>query len=117
MTEEVNTPDQNPQTDDLKQKAQIGYILFVVGVFVGFVAIATVILAYIKRGDAAGTWVESHFNWQIKTFWITLVGGIVGFATLFIWIGIPILIATTIYYIYRTIAGWLKLSENKPAYG
>ncbi len=45
----------------------------VIGAFVfGWPSIIAVIINYVKRGDARGTWLESHFRWQIRTFWIAL---------------------------------------------
>ena len=94
----------------------------VVGSFVfGWPSIIAVIINYVKRGDAAGTWLESHFTWQIRTFWfavlwsaIVLAVGLpltlllVGFA---IWaVGFFIL---GIWAIYRIARGWLALRDRR----
>ncbi|MGM7319271.1 hypothetical protein [Idiomarina sp. ST10R2A5] len=57
---------------------------------------------------------ESHFNWLIKTFWVGVIGTIIGIILLFVVIGYLVLLAVTIWVIYRVIRGWLALSENKP---
>jgi uncharacterized membrane protein len=71
---------------------------------------------YVKREDVAGTWLESHFTWQIRTFWWWLVWLLVGLATLVIVVGIFIWIADAIWLIYRIIKGGIRLSEGKPMY-
>ncbi len=91
----------------------------VIGSFLfGWPSIIAVILNYIYRGEARGTWVESHFNWQIRTFWFAVlwalvVGGIslilmlvlVGFIT---W---PLgMFALGVWAIYRVARGWLRLN-------
>jgi uncharacterized membrane protein len=95
----------------------------VIGAFVfGWPSIIAVIINYVKQGDARGTWLESHFRWQIRTFWlalawvvlIALVGGaltlvLVGFAIL--WVGLFLL---GIWAIYRIARGWLALKDRRP---
>jgi uncharacterized membrane protein len=102
--------------DDKKVKdlALLVYILQAVGFFIGITWIVALIINYVKRDDVRGTWVESHFDWQIKTFWIGLALGIVGAITLFILIGFLILFAATIWVIYRIVKGWLALNDGKP---
>ena len=93
----------------------------VIGSFIGSVpSIVAVILNYVKRGDARGTWAESHYRWQIRTFWfavlwvivaialiVTLVGAIFGFI---------VLGALTAWLIYRIVRGWLRLRDKRPMY-
>jgi uncharacterized membrane protein len=93
----------------------------VVGSFVGSVpSIAAVILNYVKRGDARGTWVESHYRWQIRTFWFAL-GWVLLAATLILTlVGIPlafaILVGVSLWLIYRIARGWLRLRDGLPMY-
>jgi uncharacterized membrane protein len=93
----------------------------VVGSFVGSLpSIAAVILNYVKRADARGTWVESHYRWQIRTFWFALLWFLVGWALILtvlgMVVGVPILIALTVWLIYRIARGWLRLIDRKPMY-
>ncbi len=94
----------------------VGQFLF------GWPSLLAVILNYVKRSDARGTWVESHFTWQIRTFWISLAASIaiavislplaivlIGFATWFIGLFLLGLWAS-----YRIIRGWLRLREGRP---
>ena len=83
-------------------------------------SIAGVVINYVKRSDARGTFVDSHFSWQIRTFWyallwITLIG--VVFATI---IGIPLALAgfgmLSVWVIYRIGRGWLRLRDRRPMY-
>jgi uncharacterized membrane protein len=93
----------------------------VIGSFVGSVpSLLAVLLNYIKRGDARGTWADSHYRWQIRTFWYALLWAIVGWVMIFTVIGVvvgaPILIALTLWLIYRIGRGWLRLRDGRPMY-
>ena len=83
----------------------------------GWPSIIAVILNYVKRSDVRGTWLDSHFSWQIRTFWFALLWLTLG-AVLFITVvGIPFAIvlwfAIGIWVLYRIIRGWLALSAPK----
>ena len=95
----------------------------VVGAFLtGWPSIIAVILNYVKRSEVRGTWLESHFQWQIRTFWYGLLW--VGLCLLFILFtfGIGILIAwvplgiITLWFIYRVARGWMRLRDGHPMY-
>ena len=93
--------------------ATVCYALYALSFLVGITAIAAIILDYIKREDARGTWVESHYTWQIRTFWIGLLLSLVFWLLSFLLIGIPLLIALYIWMIYRVVKGWLRLYEGR----
>jgi uncharacterized membrane protein len=97
-----------------KNIAQIVYLCQALYFFFGITAIAGVILNYLKRDEVKGTWLESHFVWQIRTFWIGLIASFVGFILVFILIGFLILATTLVWTIYRVIKGYLLLNENQP---
>jgi uncharacterized membrane protein len=95
----------------------------VVGAFLtGWPSIIAVILNYVKRDEARGTWLESHFRWQIRTFWYGLLW--ISLCMLFIvmTLGIGILIAwlpiavVGLWFIDRVVSGWMALSDNRPMY-
>ena len=93
----------------------------VIGSFVGSLpSIVAVILNYVKRGDARGTWIASHYRWQIRTFWFTLLWALIGWALVITIIGavmgVPVLIALTLWLIYRIGRGWLRLRDRRPMY-
>src|SRR5688572_10090000 len=91
--------------------------LVVTAFLTGWPSIIAVILNYVKRSDVRGTWLDSHFSWQIRTFWFALLWLAIGallFATV---VGIPfafaLWFATGIWVLYRIIRGWLALSAQK----
>ncbi len=91
----------------------------VVGAFVfGWPSIIAVILNYVKRREVAGTFLESHFAWQIRTFWFALAWTVVSWILILTLIGIPIawllILGVSVWIAYRVIRGWLALGERKP---
>jgi uncharacterized membrane protein len=92
------------------------YALYVASFLVGVTAIVAVVMNYLKRADVAGTFLESHFRWQIRTFWFGLLWTVVGFALMAVVIGWGVLLANTVWVIYRIVKGWLRLNDNKPMY-
>jgi len=95
----------------------------VVGAFLtGWPSIIAVILNYVKRREARGTWLESHFRWQIRTFWFGLLW--VALCALFVvaTLGVGLLIAwlplgvVGLWFIYRIASGWLRLNDRRPMY-
>jgi len=104
-------------TKPLKDITRIVYILQLSSLLVGITFIAAVIVNYVKRRDVEGTWLESHFRWQIRTFWWSLLWACVGIATAVIIIGFFVLAVSAIWMLYRAIKGLLNLEENKPMAG
>ncbi len=100
----------------LRDLATAVYALQAVGFLVGVTFIAAVVINYIKLDDVAGTPYESHFRWQIRTFWWGLLWSVVGWITVWIFIGFVILGANAIWVIYRIVKGWLNLNDGKPMY-
>ncbi|MGH6692288.1 MAG: DUF4870 family protein, partial [Gammaproteobacteria bacterium] len=100
----------------LRQLTMIVYILQIASIVVGVTLIAAVIINYVKRKDVEGTWLESHFRWQIRTFWYTLLWFGVGLSLLLVVVGIFVLMALAMWLLYRAIKGWLELEERRPLY-
>jgi uncharacterized membrane protein len=93
----------------------------VIGSFVGSLpSLVAVLLNYAKRRDARGTWVDSHYRWQIRTFWFALLWALIGWALILTIVGavvgVPILIALTLWLMYRIGSGWLRLRDRRPMY-
>jgi len=93
----------------------------VAGAFLfGWPSIIAVILNYVKRNEARGTWLESHFRWQIRTFWFALLWCVIGGALFITLVGIPvaltIFLAAGIWAIYRVVRGWLALRDRRAMY-
>jgi uncharacterized membrane protein len=98
----------------LKTIATVVYALQAVGFFVGITWLVAIVIDYVKRDDARGTWLESHFSWQIRTFWWGLLWAVVGGLLTLVVVGIAILFADAVWIIYRIVKGWLNLAEGKP---
>jgi len=91
--------------------------MIVTAFLTGWPSIIAVILNYVKRSEVRGTWLDSHFSWQIRTFWYALLWVIVG-AILFVTVvgivlALPLWFATGIWVLYRIIRGWLALNSEK----
>jgi len=84
----------------------------------GWPSIIAVIINFVKRDDVRGTYLESHFNWQLRTFWYALLWVIVAFLLVMTLIGIviavPLAIGLGIWVLYRIARGWLALVDHKP---
>ncbi len=103
-----------PDLQSLKNIATAVYALQAASFFLVLPYFIAVILDYIKRDDARGTWLESHFRWQIRTFWFGLLWFGLGGLTYIIVIGWFILFAASLWLIYRILKGWLSLNDGKP---
>jgi uncharacterized membrane protein len=97
----------------LKTVATVVYALQAAGFFLGITWIAAVIIDYVKKDDAVGTWLESHYRWQIRTFWWGLLWGVIGGILALVVVGFIVLAADAVWIIYRIVKGWLRLSENR----
>ncbi|HXE38836.1 MAG TPA: hypothetical protein VN639_10185 [Azonexus sp.] len=132
MPAQLPVPDRQGVRPSLVQLTHVIYGLHAFAVLIGVTSAATVaggfvfglpsllavFLNYLKRGDVAGTWLESHFRWQIRTFWFTALW-LVAYGLLVItFIGIPIallLIAILGLWVgYRVVRGWLALAGVRP---
>jgi uncharacterized membrane protein len=131
----TNSPEGNPP-QSLYDWTQIIYGLHALSLIVGIVGAATVvgsfvmgvpsiiavIMNYIKRSEASGTWLESHFRWQIRTFWFGFLWAALcslfvvltlGIGFFIVWLPLGFL---AIWFIYRVARGWMALRDRKPMY-
>ncbi len=92
------------------------YGLYAASFLVGISAIAAIIINYLKRDEVAGTFLESHFRWQMRTFWFGLLWSAIGFLLVFVLVGWVVLAANMVWVIYRIVKGWLRLNDNQPMY-
>lgn len=115
------------------------YLLYVVSYFTaGLLWIVPIVMNYVKRHDADGTWLASHFDWQIKTFWYSIVFFALGMGLIIfslgglgvglfaesghiaassfglLVIGLVILGLTVLWHLYRIIRGWIALADKRP---
>jgi uncharacterized membrane protein len=100
----------------LRRLTTIVYALQIASFLLGFTLIVAVIINYLQRDEVAGTWLESHFRWQIRTFWYSLLWLGVGLALLVVVIGFFVLMGSALWLLYRAIKGWLSLEEGKAMY-
>jgi uncharacterized membrane protein len=91
--------------------------LIVTAFLSGWPSIIAVILNYAKRSDVRGTWLDSHFGWQIRTFWYAFLWLLLGWVAFVTLIGIPIALAiwilTGLWVLYRIVRGWTALGARK----
>ena len=104
----------NAPSSDVKNYVFITYVTYAVGLLILFTPVVGVIMAYVKRDEAQGSIYASHIDYLIKTFWVSLVGTVLGTFTTLILIGWLILLVTAIWFIYRVVIGLIKLNEDKP---
>ena len=93
----------------------------IVGAFVfGVPSIIAVVINYLKKDEARGTFLESHFRWQIRTFWFALLWCLIGAILFVTFIGIPLALvvffSAGVWAIYRIARGWLALRDRKSMY-
>jgi len=91
----------------------ITYAMYALGLFTGLFSVVGVIMAYAKRGEFANTIYADHMQYLIRTFWIGLLGAIAGFLLMIILIGWIVLIAVTVWYIYRIVMGAIRLNDGQ----
>ena len=104
----------NTSNSEVKNYVFIAYVTYAVGLLILFTPVVGVIMAYVKRDEAQGSIYASHIDYLIKTFWVSLVGTVLGTFTTLILIGWLILLVTAIWFIYRVVIGLIKLNEDKP---
>ncbi|PCM45097.1 DUF4870 family protein [Marinobacter sp. ANT_B65] len=111
---ELETDEVSRRSDPVRNLAVAVYILQGLSFFLGGItALVGVIINYVKLDDVRNTWVEPHFRWQIRTFWIGLLWSVIGIVTTFLIVGWFILLGISIWFIYRIVKGALALNDGK----
>jgi uncharacterized membrane protein len=131
---ETSLPTTHSAPESAWTVANVVYALHTLAIVVGVIGTATVIgsflwsipsilaviLNYAKRSEAYGTWLESHYRWQIRTFWYAALWVLCSWILIVTIIGIPIawviFAATSAWLIYRIARGWLRLRDRLPMY-
>lgn len=92
--------------------------LVVTAFLTGWPSIIAVIMNYVKRSEAAGTFLDSHFSWQLRTFWFALLWVVIGLLMIVTIIGavigVPLLLGVGVWVLYRIARGWINLANRKP---
>ena len=105
VSEELN---QKPDTT----MAMIIYALYLASFLVGFTSFIGVVMAYVYKGKGP-VWLDEHYRYQIRTFWMGLVYGIVFSILTLIVIGFPLLLALAVWFIVRCVKGFKGLQEKR----
>ena len=96
----------------------LGTAFIVTAFLTGWPSIIAVVINYVKRSDARGSFLDSHFSWQLRTFWYALLWVIVMGLLVMTIVGIPVAfivaLVVGIWVLYRIGRGWLALSDSKP---
>lgn len=117
----------------------ITYLLYAISFFTaGLLWIVPIVMNYLRRRDAEGTWLATHFDWQIKTFWYSIVFVVIGTVLIIIGVGglglglsfehsgmsigssamamfgAFLILASIIWHLYRIVKGWIALADNRP---
>ena len=107
MNEVINNDDKSKSSN-----VKLIYILYLVSIVVGITSIIGVIMAYINK-DGVPDWLKSHYQFQIRTFWIGLLYGLIGMVLLTVVVGILVLLFVLIWYIVRCVKGMNALDEGQ----
>lgn len=105
-----------PETIPMEQDggyARIIYILYLVSLVVGVTALIGVVMAYVYRGEAS-PWLQDHYRWQIRTFWIGLMYTVLGAILSGIGIGFLVLLFALVWFIVRCVKGLQRLERRQP---
>ena len=104
-----------PRDDEsLRTLTLVVYILQGVSLFVGVTAVVGIIINYVKRDEAAGTLWQSHFAWQIRSFWLALAGYVLSIPLFWLFgLGMLIFAVTWVWYVYRIVRGFLAFNDRR----
>ncbi|WP_292899278.1 MULTISPECIES: DUF4870 family protein [unclassified Nitratireductor] len=117
MSDMQNQPDETRKTDGWLEPGptniQVIYILYLVGFVIGISALVGIVLAYMNRGKVSG-WLETHYTWAIRTFWIGLLLGFVSALLMIVGIGFLLMIALAIWAVVRCVIGLQAVGRREP---
>lgn len=103
-----------PDPDSGRMTVLIMYGLYFAAFITGITFFAAVVLAYVKKDDLRGTPYEGHIKNGIEVFWVSLIAFVLGWLTIILGVGFLILFGIFLWYLYRTIKGFLRALDGKP---
>jgi uncharacterized membrane protein len=117
MSDDQNAVTETPKGDAIGDKAagdsaNLVYILYLVAVLLGITALVGLIMAYVQKGSAPA-WLQTHYQFQIRTFWIGLLYSAIGWLTTFIIIGFVILLFALVWWIVRCVKGMQAVGRGE----
>jgi uncharacterized membrane protein len=89
------------------------YICYLASFLAGITGLIGVVLAYVNRGTGPA-WLETHYHYQIRTFWIGLVFSVLGLVLTLVVVGWLVVLATAVWLILRCAKGLTWLDRNEP---
>jgi uncharacterized membrane protein len=113
MSGQPMTPATSP-AEKMRSIVLVVNALYAASFLVGITSVIGVVLAYMKRSEAAGTIWEGHLTYAIRTFWMALIMGLIGVLLLMVLIGIPILIFVAVWYVVRIVRAFLAWNDGTP---
>lgn len=136
MTTSTQTSASAPASESLVNWTRLIYVLHALGLLVGILgrrtiigsfltgwpSIIAIVLNYVKRSDVRGTWLDSHFSWQIRTFWFGALWVVLCLCFIIVTLGLGIFIAwlplavVSLWLVYRIARGWMALTAGKSMY-
>ncbi|WP_372766324.1 DUF4870 family protein [Pseudoalteromonas sp.] len=112
MTDQVVETNEK-QDASAKNGAKINYVLYLASIILGITGLIALIMAYVNKKDAP-EWVQTHYQFQIRTFWIGLLYAVIGGILTFVGIGLLILLFYVVWLIVRCVKGLKALDKNEP---
>ena len=111
------TTPHNTELRSEKNLVTVVYALQAATFAIGITYFIAPIINYYKRPAVAGTWLESHFRWQLNTFWFSLIAAAIGIALMPTGlISFMILATDAIWFVFRIVQGWSRLSQGAPMF-
>jgi uncharacterized membrane protein len=112
-----NTPPAPRQTDRWLEpgptNVQVIYASYLIGFVIGITPLIGIVLAYMNRGKAGG-WVETHYTWAIRTFWIGILYGLIALVLAVVLIGFLLMLAVAVWVIVRVVIGFQAVGRGEP---
>jgi uncharacterized membrane protein len=112
-----STPPAPRQTDRWLEpgptNVQVIYASYLIGFVIGITPLIGIVLAYMNRGKAGG-WVETHYTWAIRTFWIGILYGLIALVLAVVLIGFLLMLAVAVWVIVRVVIGFQAVGRGEP---
>jgi uncharacterized membrane protein len=89
------------------------YILYLVSFVIGISALVGIVLAYMNRGKSEA-WIETHYTWAIRTFWIGILYALISMVLMVVGIGFLLLLAVAVWIVVRAVVGLQLVGRGEP---
>ncbi|WP_173934984.1 DUF4870 domain-containing protein [Chelativorans sp. Marseille-P2723] len=92
---------------------QVIYVLYLLGFVIGISALVGIVMAYLNRGQSA-EWLETHYTWAIRTFWIGVLYAVISTVLMVVGIGFLLMLLVAVWLVVRVVIGLQRVSRNEP---